>query len=74
MVSQAVGGDQAGLVLGEAPDRQTRLTPTSQAIHGLCARLDHDPGAGSCLESIPHALHADATDLDSLKVRYRTGG
>jgi hypothetical protein len=40
---------------------------------GHALGLDDDPQAGSCLQSIPHALHPDATDLDSLDGRYRTG-
>ncbi len=31
-------------------------------------------GRAAAWRLIPHALHADATDLDSLKARYRTGG
>lgn len=46
MVSQAVGGDQAGLVLGEAPDRQTRLTPTSQAISWVMRSVGPRPWGG----------------------------
>jgi len=41
---------------------------------GHALGLDHDSRASSCLQSIPHALHPDAADLDSLETRYRTGG
>ena len=41
---------------------------------GHALGLDHDPRTDSCLQSIPHALHPDATDLEGLEARYRTGG
>jgi len=40
---------------------------------GHALGLDHDPRTDSCLQSIPHALHPDATDLEGLEARYRTG-
>ncbi len=40
---------------------------------GHALGLDHDTRTSSCLQSVAHALHPDATDLDSLDGRYRTG-